>query len=103
MKTPNELRLLSDEAYAKTYADCGDGSNFTNAESTDEVARALMTYLWEQGFIKPAPEGDENWPLEIMLAIKSALSEAAGIEIKALLSPLRTAMQTIEHELSELD
>lgn len=92
---PNELGLLSDDAYKLTFEACGDGSNFIHAKTQDEVARALVTFLWENGYLKQEQVENQDQFLEMMLSINTALSVAAGLEIKEKLMPYRESLESL--------
>ncbi|WP_137887633.1 hypothetical protein [Pseudomonas sp. 2FE] len=97
---PNELGLLTDEAYQKTHEDCGDGTNFLDIGSHEELARALVTCLWEQGFLNAAEiKGGDSRLLDLMLIVKGALSEGGHIDVKERLGPLQESLRKVADEI----
>ena len=47
----NALGLLTEDQYRQTFEVTGDGSNFMGLSNSGAIARALVTYMHETGYI----------------------------------------------------
>ncbi|WP_110389056.1 MULTISPECIES: hypothetical protein [Pseudomonas] len=97
----NQLQLLSNEDYKKTFQNCVDGRNFTHLQSHETIARALVTFLFECNYLKDDVTAHEFDILEMMTAIKGALSQAAYIDVKEAILTIRDPFQALLNRLDE--
>ncbi len=91
----NALGLLTEDQYRQTFEVTGDGSNFMGLSNSGAIARALVTYMHETGYIVEEMVRDDGDLVELLLVVEHALSEASGLELRQAIEPIRGPLEDL--------
>jgi len=96
----NALALLTEEQYRTTFEVTGDGSNFMGLSNSSAIARALVTYMHETGYLVEEMVRSRSDLAELLLVIEHALSEASGLELREAIEPIRGPLEDLLNRAS---
>ncbi len=91
----NDLGLLTEDQYRTTFEVTGDGSNFMGLSNSGAIARALVTFMHETGYLVEEMVRDDGDLVELLLVVEHALSEASGLELRQAIEPIRGPLEDL--------